>query len=118
MRRGAGGGAALFAKKCDLINDDIFVEFRRIESAESSDFKRTMDCHDLISSSLAMTRIERHFCNFAESRNDNIMAFCVSIYFHESQSDSRNGDIEATPYNLTTSFFHLPKAVIDFVAFA
>ena len=69
-----GGGAALFAKKSDYINETNLTESRRSEkaesfaestkfaesqkdssdSADSSDFN-IIDCHDLTKSSLAMT---------------------------------------------------------------
>ena len=74
--------AALFAKKCDLINDNIFAEFRRSENIKTAEYLKDsndsaeysdkldchakpnglsrndeidLDCHDLTSPSLAMT---------------------------------------------------------------
>ena len=79
-----GGGAALFAKKSDLINTNNFVEFRRSERVESTkslkdsndsvESSEKMDCHAKPLACLAMTKTGRHFYTFAESRNDDIVA--------------------------------------------
>ena len=91
-----GGGAALFAKKCDYINENISIESRRIErvenaeslkdsidSAESSK-SNLVDCHDSATQNLAMTpkgdsaestKIVSHAKTCGLSRNDNIGAF-------------------------------------------
>ena len=100
-----GGGAALFAKKCDYINENISIESRRIErvenaeslknSADSIESNDKMDCHDSATQNLAMTakgdsvesseknKMDCHALTSVKSRNDDSM-----LNSHASQSDS------------------------------
>ena len=69
-----GGGAALFAKKCDLINDNIFAEFRRsekVENAESTS-KSLKDSSDSTNSSDLKNGLPRQA--YSLSRNDEFFA--------------------------------------------
>ena len=92
-----GGGAALFAKKCDYVNANHLTESWRSERVESA-----IDFVEILKDKATLNvfyRLPQHF--FKMLRNDGI-----GMDWHESQSDSRNNEngSDSTQTNANSRF--------------